>query len=341
MVKTANNFEDLAKTLLKEISGRARDVVERRFGIGARSKRQTLESIGQTYKITRERVRQIEAAAINKMRQSPGFGASDQIFGELAKEFELRGGVWRENEALAHFASDEDGKNYVYFFLSLGGPFERLGADTDFYHRWTSDFKASKDAHKSIANFCANLGDEPLIKDEMEKRFRSHVESEFGHTLGKEAVFARLGISKNITSNNFGEWGLASSSLVRPSGMRDFAYLVLKKHGSPLHFREVASSIEKLASKHAHVQTVHNELIKDERFVLVGRGLYALSSWGYQAGTVKDIVKAVLEKRGPMSKDELIKFVKQERHVKDNTIAINLQNRTHFKKLSDGRFHLA
>ncbi|OGZ28263.1 MAG: hypothetical protein A2931_02780 [Candidatus Niyogibacteria bacterium RIFCSPLOWO2_01_FULL_45_48] len=341
MVKTANNFEDLAKTLLKEVSGRSRDVVERRFGIGARSKRQTLESIGETYKITRERVRQIEASAINKMRLGGVFKEAESVFGELAKEFDSRGRLWKEDEVLAHFASDDAGKNYVYFFLSLGGPFERLGADTDFYHRWTSDSQSAKEAHKTIAGFCGNLGDDPLSREEIESRFRSHAESELGKKLDEKAVFSWLGVSKNVNSNNFGEWGLTSSPLVRPSGMRDFAYLVLKKHGSPLHFREVASSIEKLASKRAHVQTVHNELIKDERFVLVGRGLYALASWGYQPGTVKDIVRAVLEKRGPMTKDDLIKFVKQERHVKDNTIAINLQSKTHFKKLSDGRFHLA
>ncbi|MEK7567072.1 MAG: sigma factor-like helix-turn-helix DNA-binding protein [Patescibacteria group bacterium] len=341
MVKTANNFEDLAKVLLKELSGRARDVVERRFGIGTRAKRQTLESIGQTYKITRERVRQIEAAAINKMRLSSAFAGSDQIFSELEKEFDAREKVWREDEVLTHFAENDGGKNYVYFFLSLGKLFERLGADAEFYHRWTSDAKSASEAHKTIRNFCNALSDDPMTKDEIAAKFKNHAESEVGRKLTADAVFSWLGTSKNINSNNFGEWGLSSSPLVRPSGMRDFAYLVLKKHGSPLHFREVASSIEGLAKKRAHVQTVHNELIKDERFVLVGRGLYALSSWGYQPGTVKDIIKAVLEKRGPTAKEELIKLVKQERHVKDNTILINLQNKSRFKKLPDGRFHLA
>ena len=237
MVKTANNFEDLTKTLLKELSGRARDVVERRFGIGTRSKRQTLESIGQTYKITRERVRQIEAAAINKMRQSPAFGASDQIFGELEKEFNTREKVWREDEVLAHFAEDDSGKNYVYFFLSLGKAFARLGADTEFYHRWTSDNKTAAEAHKALKSFCGVLSDDPLTKDDIASKFKNHAESELGRKIGADAVFSWLGISKNINSNNFGEWGLTSSPLVRPSGMRDFAYLVLKKHGSPLHFR--------------------------------------------------------------------------------------------------------
>jgi len=341
MVKTDKSFEDAAKAMLKELSGRSRDVIERRFGIGNRSKRQTLESIGETYKITRERVRQIEAAAVNKMRASAAFSLTDPIFGQLEKEFNVREKMWRENEVLAHFAGDESAKNYVYFFLALGSPFERMGGDVEFYHRWASDVNAAKDAHQAVKSFCSVLNEEPLSREEMASKFQNHVESALGRKLGADAVFAWLGISKNITCNNFGEWGLTSSSLVRPGGMRDFAYLVLKKHGSPLHFREVASYIEKLASKRAHIQTVHNELIKDDRFVLVGRGLYALAGWGYQSGTVKDIIASILEKKGPVSKDELVKLVKQERHVKDNTILINLQNKAKFKKFPDGKFHLA
>ena len=327
--------------MLRELSGRARDVIERRFGMGERSKRQTLESIGQIYKITRERVRQIEAAAINKMRLSAAFLVSADLLAMLENEFNLRGKIWREDQTLAHFASDDSGKNYIYFFLSLGQLFKRLGADADFYHRWTSDAVAAKEIEKTIKNFCQTLSDEPLSRSEIADKFSRHVLAELNTKLGSEAIFAWLGISGNIKSNHFDEWGLQSSPLINPSGMRDFAYLVLKKHGSPLHFREVASSIERLIGRRAHVQTVHNELIKDGRFVLVGRGLYALSSWGYQAGTVKDIITAILKKSGPAVKEDLIKLVKQERHVKDNTILINLQNRVHFKKLPDGRFHLA
>ena len=113
----------------------------------------------------------------------------------------------------------------------------------------------------------------------------------------------------------------------------------LKREGKPLHFLKTAQSIgEQITKRPVHAQTVHNELIKDNRFVLVGRGLYALNEWGYQPGIVRDVIKAVLAKHGPLSKDELIKKVLQERHVKENTILINLQNKDHFQKTVDGRF---
>jgi DNA-directed RNA polymerase delta subunit len=82
--------------------------------------------------------------------------------------------------------------------------------------------------------------------------------------------------------------------------VRDYAYLAVKKHGSPLHFREVAQLIEKMFHRKAHIATTHNELIKDSRFVLVGRGMYALKEWGYTSGVVRDVIREVLREKGPM-----------------------------------------
>jgi len=115
---------------------------------------------------------------------------------------------------------------------------------------------------------------------------------------------------------------------------------VLVRHGKPLHFSEVASKIGKLVGKPVHTQTVHNELIKDDRFVLVGRGLYALKNWGYAPGVVKDVITEVLKKDGPMAKDKIISAVLRQRIVKPNTVFINLENKKYFKKLADGRYNL-
>ena len=121
--------------------------------------------------------------------------------------------------------------------------------------------------------------------------------------------------------------------------MRDLAYLTLKRHGSPLHFAEVASKIESTFGKKAHRATTHNELIKDPRFVLVGRGLYALAEWGYTQGVVKDVITSVLAD-GPLTRRDIIERVKRERHVKDNTIIVNLQDTDTFVKNPDGTYAL-
>ena len=77
---------------------------------------------------------------------------------------------------------------------------------------------------------------------------------------------------------------------------------------------------------------MHNELIKDQRFVLVGRGIYALAEWGYAKGVVRDVIRDLLAKHGPLTKDEIMDKVLKERYVKENTILVNLQNPKFFKK---------
>ena len=145
---------------------------------------------------------------------------------------------------------------------------------------------------------------------------------------------------KKIGKNPLGEWGVSDSKNVSVKGIRDYAYLAIRKHGSPIHFTEVAKSIEKMFSKKAHIATTHNELIKDPRFVLVGRGLYALSEWGYINGIVKDVITKILDKSGPLTKKEIVEKVMKERYVKENTILVNLQNSKNFKKEKDGKYSL-
>ena len=155
----------------------------------------------------------------------------------------------------------------------------------------------------------------------------------------ENTIASLIEVSKLFKPNALGEWGRVSSSFISPRGMRDYAFLVMRRHGSPMHFSETAKAIKDSFGKHAHTQTVHNELIKDDRFVLVGRGLYALKEWGYEGGVVRNVIEKVLS-NGPLSKDEIIKRVLKERHVKENTILVNLQNRSCFKKDNQGNYTL-
>ncbi|MBI1956871.1 MAG: hypothetical protein HYS44_00200 [Candidatus Niyogibacteria bacterium] len=341
MVKMNHDFKAITASILKKLSGRSRDIIERRFGIGARARRQTLESIGRPYKITRERVRQIEAVTLGKIRESAAFALADPVIDTFRKEIERKGGVWKEDGLLSECSSDSAVQNSARFLLTLSPSFLRVGADDHCHHHWTTDGAISKKAREALRDFSGTLGEKLMSENELADRFGEHVRATVSRSISRDALFSWLDISKSIRRNPFGEWGHASSPLVHPRGMRDYAYLVLKKHGSPLHFREVAKAIETMIGRPAHVQTVHNELIKDERFILVGRGLYALSNWGYQPGIVRDIITVVLKTQGPLGRDELVKRVQKERHVKENTILINLQNKQYFKKLSDGRYHVA
>ena len=137
-----------------------------------------------------------------------------------------------------------------------------------------------------------------------------------------------LSVAREIKQNVGGKGGLSGWSDIKPRGTREKAYLVLKTAGKPLHFREIAELIDTYGlqkKKHSHPQTVHNELIKDKRFVLVGRGIYALSDWGYKRGTVKEVITEILKSAGsPLSREEVLDRVLEIRQVKKSTVIINL-----------------
>ena len=238
-------------------------------------------------------------------------------------------------------SADLNTQNHANFLLNLGDSFVRLSEDDHFHHRWTTDEERAEKVHQALHNLRGGLNEDGVIAEtEIIVRFLKQLEQVLEGKVLEHHARNWLRLSKHIGSNSLGEWGLARSPSIKPRGIRDLAYLVLRKGGKPLHFTEVAEEIEKMFDREAHVATTHNELIKDDRFVLVGRGLYALSEWGYTSGVVRDVIRNVIKEKGPLAKDELIKEVLRQRQVKENTVYVNLQNLRYFKKDSRGRYAL-
>lgn len=343
MATTVINFKpkQVVKRLIGVLPERAREVMTKRYGLGENNERMTLDAIGKNYKITRERVRQIESHALAVMRKAKQYNEEKPAFDELEKLIHELGGIVVESELLEHISKDVSIQNQINFLLVLGHPFKKTKEDEDFNHRWYIDEELSKKVHSSLKNLYTNLKDDDLIPEsDMIKAFLEEVKDVAEHYKKEEVVKRWLSLSKKIKKNPLGEWGKAGSPNISTKGMRDYAFLVIRKHGSPIHFKEVAKTISEVFNKKAHVATCHNELIKDPRFVLVGRGLYALSEWGYMSGVVKDVIKKILEKNGPLTKDEIVQKVLKERYVKENTIIVNLQNQKYFKKDKDGKYSI-
>ena len=332
-------LKDAIKKLLAPLSERARDIITKRYGLGKNSTRMTLEAIGEEYQITRERVRQIENFAINAIKKSDNYSKSEASFNELKTLMDDFGGIVHEAEFLESLSKDRGSQNHVHFMLVLSDAFFKLRESDEFHHRWTTDEKLADKVHESIKNLCQNFTENDLVSEqELITRFLSELKDIVDDD--KTRAFAKrwLAISKNIGQNPLGEWGLIKSPNVKMRGIRDYAYLVIRQNGSPMHFVEVAKAITNTFNKKAHPATCHNELIKDKRFVLVGRGLYALAEWGYTKGIVADVIRTLLEKEGPLSREEIISKVLKERHVKENTIIVNLQNPKYFRKEKGGKY---
>lgn len=337
-------FTNSVSEVLKSLNSRSQDVISRRFGLKT-GNIETLESIGKKYKITRERVRQIEESALRELRKNfEGFNFRDQVL-KVKGVVQGYGNVIREDFLFYEFSGAHQYNKVnaaLVFLMTISSNFEKYQEDNNYFTVWTLKDPFYIDKAKDIV--------EKVIQG-----FKKHEavvpEAElisFFNKFSKEAVddkkiiLSYLSLSKHIAKNIFGEWGFSAWAEIKPKGIKDKAYLVLKRTAKPVHFREIASLINghRFDSKKANFQTVHNELIKDKRFVLVGRGLYALCEWGFEAGTVKDVLVNLLKKYGPMAREKIVAKTSEVRFVKPNTILLNLQDKKLFKKDEKGFYNL-
>lgn len=331
--------KQVTKRMLSGLPSRAHEVIVNRFGLTDDTQCKTLEAIGQKYGITRERVRQIENTALALIRKSESFKNEKDVFEELKKLIHTLGAVVSEQDILNHLSKDKLTQNHIHLYLTLGDEFTKHKEDEDFKTRWSIDSDISDQIHKSLKNLFANLSEDELISEgELVTRFLDEVKDLAEEYKTEEIAKRWLSISKKISKNPLGEWGKSTSSSIKTRGVKDYAFLMMRKHGSPMHFREVAKAVASTFDKKCHIATCHNELIKDPRFVLVGRGIYALSEWGYKTGVVRDVIKELIKKNGPMTKEDIIEQVMKERYLKKNTILVNLQNSKYFKKNKSGQY---
>ena len=334
--------KQVTKRILSDLPVRAYEVIVNRFGLNDQAERKTLEAIGGKYGITRERVRQIENAAMNMIRKSDNFKKEKIVFDELKETVDSLGAILSEEDLLNHIAKDSLTQNHIHLYLHLSDQFTKCKEDENFKTRWSINDDTMDQVHMALKNLYANLDDDELIPEsELVNKFLEELKGLSEKYRDAEIAKRWLSMSKLISKNPLGEWGKSSSSNIKARGIKDFAFLMMRKHGSPMHFKEVANAVADTFDKKCHTATCHNELIKDKRFVLVGRGIYALSEWGYKKGVVKDVIKELIKKNGPMEKDEIVEQVMKERYLKKNTILVNLQNPKYFKKNKAGLYIIA
>lgn len=330
--------------ILKQLtSRRMQDVIRRRFGLAC-GKVATLESIGREYKITRERVRQIEADALKLLRREEHLIALSPLFQALEARLASLGGVAAHHRFLAECADKAHHRDLI-LLLTLNKLFQKL-PETDAHHeRWTIDRPTAGAVEKVLAGVSADLEKTTatVLEQKLYEIAAENAMKIMGHAPEQRVLEAYLATSKIIGKNPYGEYGLISWPTISPTGVKDKAYAALAKSGAPLHFQQVAAAIDRAGwSKHkAHPQTVHNELIKDKRFILVGRGLYGLAKWGFEPGAVAEVLVSVFRRaQRPLSKDQAVKLVLEKRAVKPQTILLNLQNKSLFRKTENEEYTL-
>ncbi len=338
--ETVLDTEKFIQNILKSVDReREREIVARRFGLFDR--RETLEQIGELLGITRERVRQLEKSVVTRFRTMAEQGELPHVkdvetallaqlhkTGEAGRVSDISAAVTAEN-------SKTDQSRVI--FLGMLCPRLSVIEEDDNY------FQAI--GVTSVRDADAIKADIAKLQAAIEKAGKPLPIAEAAKSAGLEDAAqagALASISKKLATLN-GRWGLVKWPMVNPKNIRDKIYVILKENGKHMHFNEIAEAIKKSDFKRKDVttQAIHNELIKDKRFVLIGRGIYALKEWGYQKGTVADIITEVLQEAGePLHRDEIVKRVLKSRLVKETTILLNLQGKTQFKRVAKATYSL-
>jgi hypothetical protein len=290
-------------------------------------------------------VRQIESAALSIIKKSGSYAEMRAIFDEIRQVIDEMGGIVHEDNLFdITYPSEPTMQNHLYFYLTLGDMFTRVREDNEIHNTWTTDAKALDNVRAVLKTVAGTLEHQELYEEsELISRIANHADLAYLAEERRQENHVRNWIrsSRLFGTNPLGHWGLASSYNISTRGVRDYAYLVLHQHGSPMHFREIAQAIADKFGKPVHVATTHNTLISDPRFVLIGRGLYGLKEWGYMAGTARDVIMRVMKKANrPLLRHEIVDLVSKERHLKQNTIIVNLHNAGYFKKDERGYYTL-
>lgn len=333
----------LIEHLLIVLSDKEKYIIESRFALNS-SKKKTLEQIGQHFGVTRERIRQIEKSALRKLERNAQ-NTNIRILTEYAKVYlEKEGGIAKDSyfkgllmEALPNVSKEEF--QDLHLALVLDKDIEYESNTLKHHPHWRlSGVKSGllKEVAKwSVKALQKNKAVMPLDK------LAEKVNENLSTPLPEKTIKNMLQVTKECKFTENGV-GLYAWRHIHPRTLRDKILYILQREKKPLHFSKIATQIKNsnFDEKRVNTQAVHNELIRNDSFVLIGRGIYALKEWGYKTGTVADIITDILKDGTARTREEITKAVLDQRHVKTITIYLNLKNKSNFVRVGRDKYTL-
>lgn len=260
--------------LKHHLNQRSVDILRLRFGLGSELEQKTLEQIGELYGgLSRERVRQIENAAINILKESPILKREVSIINALYNEINLAGGIISKNDLLTKLFPGHSEQNYAYFYLQLQSRLDHNREDEIMFDCWTTDSQKVLHIKQALKEFHFLLEDSDFLS---ENRAVAIFSSFLGISATPSIISTWMSLSKIIQKNSLGYWGRSDASVIRLTTISDYAFILLKNRQSGMHFTTMAAEITSEFKITANVDTLHNSLLKDKRFVRVSRGTYIL-----------------------------------------------------------------
>ncbi len=345
LIQTIVTLPAIIDNLLLLLSDKEKVVIKKRFSLN-QTKKHTLDEIGKEFSVTRERVRQIEKNALSKMKRNVFNTALKNIHDFSLSAVRKHGGLVKEEVLFSEFESllipnISTDRNNLHLAVALHDQLQCIGNTINFYP-YVRENKISDYSLKYLSDHLVNqlnkYGDCKTL-DRVSTDLKSIFE-EVDFDLPK--VKSLIDIDKRITLLENDVVGLMEWRHIHPRTLRDKILYILRKERHPLHFLEISEKISGASfdMRSVNVQAVHNELIRHNNFVLIGRGIYALSEWGYEKGTVSKVIENILKKEKELSQDKIIELVLKQRQVKEITIILALKNSENFERVGRKRYKL-
>ncbi len=348
MSNTVLNKIDIEKSfehILKSLSEKEKNVIERRIGL--KWEKETLQNIGNSFtpSVTRERIRQIEESGIKKIGRIVKATILTDIQTKAMEYLNLHAGVISSEKLINNIIKDlkiEDDVNKALIETVIHSDYDiekskqKLGCKIYFYLP-KIDKKDITAVHKEAVKILKKK------KDVMEK---SVLLEQVVKNLNKNEINAVFVDSVLDLFEDLVEWEenliwLTKWKILNPKTLKDKSLYILKKEKVPMHFVDIWNKITEYLWETVKTNTIHNELIRSDDFVLIGRWIYALKEWGFKPGTVIDVIISIMKKKWePMSTEEITKEVLKERNVKKTTVYMNLQNKKIIERVGRNYYQL-
>ncbi len=325
--------------ILNSLSEKEKSVIEKRVGLF--SKKETLQNIGNSFtpSITRERVRQIEESWIKKIWRIVKATLLKDIQTTSKKYLELHWGIISKDKLISILIKDlslEPNVNAWILEVIIQSDFDikksKQKLNCKIYFSLPNVSKQTIEAvHKEALKILKKKKD-VMEKTSLYEMIADNIDSK--EKLSLSFIDSILDLFDDIVFWEENLVWLTKWKILNPKTLKDKAIYIMKKAKVPMHFVDISNKITDMLWENVKVNTIHNELIRNEEFVLIGRWIYALKEWWFVPGTVLDVIINILEKNWePMSTEDITKEVLKTRNVKQTTIYMNLQNKDKIERV--------
>lgn len=314
-------------------------IFKNNFGFLSESQKRTLQSIGDHYGITRERVRQIAqkvpekvSMAVNKIAQR--FFNIDKQFNydlDLKKEFLII------NDELVKKINAKEKLSFTgkFYSLILAGTLQRYFISfQDIENNYRNYYLISR-KYRDVFNFKAFFAD-------VEYRLESRVETDYQvdaiEYLSKFLVPGQVmndrlkQICRRMLTDEFNlgfdkvNITFHRNTLVKLS---EHILSILEDSGRPMKLTEICKELKTRTSRiPPNIESLRSSILSIEEVVAIGKtSTYALKKWQMvKTGTIKQLVKEFLDSNeDPKHILDITVYVNQFRNTSDKNILSNLK----------------